>query len=170
MPSSPVIPVLGYDDGGEAIEGLCEAFGFHRTVGGRGTTPPNSPSAMVPSLPRSGAGSPVRQNVCQSHERDKLEQFVRRMPQPDPAGVPAGRKLKPREGIDGHAIGLDTVYVAKDDDGTALVQQPADTVGKPGQIRAGDRAADGKRDRGRGCRAHRNKDRSATKNSSAADR
>jgi hypothetical protein len=114
-------------------------------------------STVIPTLlPRSGVGSAIRQDVCQAHERDKLEQFVRRMAQPNPAGVPAGRKLKPREGIDGHAIGLDTVHVAKDDDGTALIQQPADTVGKPGQIRAGDRAADGERDRGRGCRAHRN--------------
>jgi hypothetical protein len=129
MPASTVIPVLGYDDVGEAIEWLCEAFGF--------------------------AGSVVRQDVCQSHERDKLEQFVRRIQQADPTGVPAGRKLKSREGIDGHAIGLDTVHVAKDDDGVALMHQPADTVGKPGQIRAGDRAADGERDRGRGCRAHR---------------
>jgi hypothetical protein len=130
MPASTVIPVLGYDDVGEAIEWLCEAFGFTERW--------------------RAVGSAVRQDVCQSHERDKLEQFVRRMQQADPAGVPAGRKLKPREGIDGQAIGLDTVHIAKDDDGTAFMQQPADTVGKPGQIRAGNRAADGERDRGRG--------------------
>lgn len=28
MPASTVIPVLGYDDVGEAIEWLCDAFGF----------------------------------------------------------------------------------------------------------------------------------------------
>lgn len=28
MPSSTVIPVLGYDDVAEAVEWLCEAFGF----------------------------------------------------------------------------------------------------------------------------------------------
>jgi uncharacterized glyoxalase superfamily protein PhnB len=28
MPSSTVIPVLGYEDVGEAVDWLCETFGF----------------------------------------------------------------------------------------------------------------------------------------------
>ena len=54
------------------------------------------------------------------------------MPQPDLAGVPAGGKLKPREGIDRDRIGLDTAHVAEGDGGTALVQQRADTDTEPG--------------------------------------
>jgi hypothetical protein len=89
------------------------------------------------------------------------------MAQPDLAGVPTGGELKPRESIDGHSVGLDTAHVAESHGGTVLAEHRADTLAESGQVGTGDRAANGERDRGRGSKAHRNKDLSTGKNSSA---
>jgi len=66
------------------------------------------------------------------------------------AALPPGCELKPRKTIDRHGIGIDPRHVAEGDlRAAARAQQPAHALAEPRQVRAGDRATDGKGDRAR---------------------
>ena len=69
------------------------------------------------------------------------------MAQPDLAAVPPRGELEPNEGVDGHQVGLDAAHVAEDDRAGAPLEKSADTLAESGQVGAGNRAADGERDR-----------------------
>jgi hypothetical protein len=79
--------------------------------------------------------------------------------EPNLTAVAPGSELESRERVDRHRVGLDPAHVAKRDAGAARLQRRADTRAEPGQVVAGDRAADGERDRLRRWGSHREKDR-----------
>lgn len=58
-----------------------------------------------------------------------------------------GAELKSRESLDRHCVGLDTAHVTEDDAGAALFQQSANAPVEPGQVGAGNGAADREADR-----------------------
>jgi hypothetical protein len=95
-------------------------------------------------------------NVLEPHEGDESQQLVRSVAQADLAIVSLRGELKPSEGVDRHRVGVDTCHLAEKEVRASLGQQGADTVAEPGQVGAGDRAADGKGDRVRPYRGHRN--------------
>src|SRR5829696_3459636 len=92
------------------------------------------------------------------------------MTKPDLATVAPGGELKSRECIDRHRVGLDSRYVAESDVGAAPVQQPADSLAKPGQVGGGDGASDGESDRLRRRGGHLETDRREGENSSPRKR
>jgi len=86
------------------------------------------------------------------------------------APEPLGGELEPGERVDRHGVrGDELAHLADDQLGVAAVQQPAGALAEPGQIGAGERAADGKDDRG-GLHEGSKEDRSVPKNSSVSGR
>src|SRR5438105_12531751 len=61
----------------------------------------------------------------------------------DPAAVPPGGELEPRERVDGRRVGLDAGDVAAGDAAGAAREQPADPLTEAGQILEGDRTTHG---------------------------
>jgi hypothetical protein len=67
--------------------------------------------------------------------------------EPDRAAVTLGAELQPGQGVDRDGVRRDAANVAQSVSRAGLLQQRAEAVTEPGQVRPGDRPADRESDR-----------------------